>query len=703
MATQMVQRSTDWVINYGHNNTPDPAGDYRHFWVISYDTDKTNRLTKFTVDYYLQTHNTSYTSNTLDLHIPAGTATVYINNSSIGSCSNAATSTDKGDNYRLRYLGSKTFKIYHNDDGSASFKFRGTGFGISSGESTYSTPKNFPSIASPSIVGTVNTFDIDSGVSIPVTKYVSSYYDVLEISNGSNIFKTIENATNGFAVKTSTSIPVTFTSAELDDIYTKIPKGENATFTFKLTTYTNSGKTSKVGDSTKTATGNFTIQLPSVYGGICTDAFDSNVNLTGDTTKQTIIKGQSYINIAIPTNMQAVANTRKATIVEYVVDDVHIPYDANGVSKPLSTSNSSKDHVVIYAVDSRGTSSLPYTQKFTKYIDYNRVSLNTKNYKFERQNNGISRFIDTSFEGTWFSGNFGAKQNSLTPFVYYRVNEGQIWNDLNEFVDGASVGRLDMSKLDTSTPGVFKYNGPIMSAESDTGFDIKNSYDMFFGFRDELSNEGFTLTVNYGEPAAAIYKNKMALGGPYDEMLGGTQMWGDIYVNGAPLDAGGGSASAQRHALSAYLATPDTRSYAAWTTYQTRFNAYNSVGTKLTFDPDTNSIIVGPGVSKIKVSGCAFFCGKKSEDSNNSDYNVTLPATQLRVWCTVYDADNIGRDSTPAYLHHTAVNTNESVLVTEKIFTVGEGWRVDMCTQIGITSTATLLVRGTVLYAEVLE
>lgn len=539
MATKMIERSTYWVETGG--GSPDADGDYRYYWVIYYDTDKANRATKFTVKYYLQTHCTSYTDSSLHVAVPAGTSTVYINNSSIGSISTGYTTINKGASWALTYIGEKTFKIYHNDDGSASFTFRGNGFGKGTATSTYSTANgNFPSIASPTVIGNTSTFDIDTGVSIPVTKYVSSYYDVLEISNGGNVFKTMENVTDGFATKTSTPISVTFTEDELNDIYSKIPTGNSATFTFKLTTYTNSAKTSKVGDSSKTATGNFTIQLPSVYGGICTDAFSSHAELTGDATNQTIIKGYSYIKIEIPTSMQAVANTREATITEYVVDDTHITYDANGVSKLLSTSNSNKDHVIVYAVDSRGNSSLPYTQKFTKYIDYNPVSLNTKNYKFERQDNGVSRFVDTYFEGTWFSENFGAKQNSLTPFVYYRVNEGQIWNDLNEFVSGASIGRLDASKLDISTPGVFKYDGPIMSADSDTGFDIKNSYDIFFGFQDELSNNGFTLTINYGEPAAAIYKNKIALGGPYDEQLSGTQLWGDVYVNGQPLSTSGG-------------------------------------------------------------------------------------------------------------------------------------------------------------------
>ena len=367
MATKMIERSTYWVGTGG--GSPDSYGDYRYYWIIYYDTDKTNRLTNFTVKYYLQTHCTNYTENSIYASAPAGKSTVYINGSSIGSISTSYTTIDKGASWALKYIGEKTFKIYHNDDGSASFTFRGEGFGKGTATSTYSTANgNFPSIASPTIIGNINTFNIDTGVSIPVTKYVSSYYDVLEILNGSNVFKTIENATNGFATKTSTPISVAFTNAELDDIYTKISKGENATFTFKLTTYTNSGKTSKVGDSSKTAIGNFTIVLPSVRGAVCTDTHSDNPELTGDSTKQTIIKGWSKVNVTIPANMQASANTRKATIVEYVINDVHIQYNANGISKELPIDAANKDHVIIYAVDSRGTSSLAYTQKFTKLI-----------------------------------------------------------------------------------------------------------------------------------------------------------------------------------------------------------------------------------------------------------------------------------------------------------------------------------------------
>lgn len=708
MATHMLDRSTYWVNGGGVDN-PVATGDYRYWWSIYYETDKTNRKTKFTVDYYLQYHFTDYgEDDPYSFIVPSGTSTVYINGSSIGSVKTSTKTIEKGTNKVRVYIGQKTFSINHSNDGSASFTFQGFGFGIGTSSSTYSTPKNFPSIPSQSKLGEIKTFDIDSGISsIGVTKYVDGYYDVLQISNGSNVFKTINGFKNGD--------PVTFTETELDDIYTKIPTGDKATFTFKLTTYTNSSKTTTIGTDTKTATGNFTIVLPTVKGAICEDIVINTVDLTGDTTRQTIIKDYSHIVVKIPASMHATANTRKATIKEYIIEDKHITYDASGHTVYLDERDENgnvihnseakytqKDHIVIYAVDSRETSSLPFTQKFTNYIDYHSITINGKDAKIQRDDNGISRFVTVSFEGTWWQKNFGVVENSLTTVVYYRNAEDGYWTDINEFVNGAEIGHIDESLIDTSTPGVFKYNGPISSNKDDKGFDISIPYDMLIVLFDEISNRFLAITVEYGEPAIAVYKNKAALGGPYDESLGGTQLWGDIYVNGEPHGSDS-SGSAQRHAISAILANDYTDSFGAWLTYRIYFDKVTVVGDKLTYNQNTGRIIVGAGVSKVRIGGCAYYCGKKTEAENHPDKGVTLPACEMRVWCTTYNADGAGIDSTPAYLKHENNNTNTSVNVPDKIFEVGEGWQIDMGVQVSINSTVTLVRKGTTLYVEVME
>ena len=538
MATHIVDRSTYWIRSKGEQ--PNNYGDYRFYWKIYYETDKTNRRTKIIVDYYRQTHCTDYVESETPTSLPSGTSTAYVNGSSIGAITaSQINGLYYGDNKKLTKIGSRSTYVYHNDDGSASFKFKANGYGFSISEKTYSTASgHFASIPSPTVMGTVDTFNIDDGISIPVTKYVSSYYDVLEISSG-EFTKTIENVTKDFVVKTSTPISMTFTEEELDDIYTKIPTGISTNFTIKLTTYSSSDKTKTIGTSSKTVVGNFTILLPTVNGAICTDINTDMLRLTGDETMQTIVNIWSHLQVNIPPEMAAIANTRKATIVKYVADGIVGEFSEEGTTIDRGYWNFGKDNITIYAVDSRGTSSLPYEQKFTKYIDYKWITINTKNYTIMRNNNGVGEIIETSFEGTWWDGNFGAVQNSLTPFVYYRVNEGQTWTDLNEFIDGASIGQIEEDLVDISTTGVFKYNGPIISAEADGGFDPKNSYDIFIGFMDELSNQGLTITAPYGTPAGAIFKNKMALGGPYDEQLGGTQLWGDVYLNGEPFSGGG--------------------------------------------------------------------------------------------------------------------------------------------------------------------
>jgi microcystin-dependent protein len=462
---------------------------------------------------------------------------VYIGSSSgnlksIGSITTSQIDMKVGtDWYVYPSDGSLKTTIKHNDDGSASFVFKGTGFGKGTAESTYSTANgDFPSIPSASVMGAISSFTIDDGLTVPVTQYVSSYYEKLEVMYGSTVFKTIKA---GKGVK---NIEVKFTESELDTIYSTIKTGSSAQFTFRLTTYSDSGYSKKIGNSsTKNAQGSFVTQLPTFSDFGYYDANSEAVDVTG--SNQTIIARVSNVWITISASQLAKANTRKASISHYVINGDKVTSTGGAVSCKLGSVTSNK--VTIQAVDTRGDASLVVTKEFTKYIDYNRVSVNTANWSLARRDNGVGRLIDISFEATWYQGGFGKTTNTLTPYVFYRNTEDGYWTDMNEFIKGASIGKLDETKIDTSTPGVVRYSGQLLSAEDDKGFDIQIAYDMFIGFQDTFSDEGLMITAPYGQPAAAVYKNKMALGGPYDESLGGTQLWGDVYVNGQPLSTGG--------------------------------------------------------------------------------------------------------------------------------------------------------------------
>ena len=546
MATKIAERSTYWAISDGPkvNNKPYKDGDYRYYWKIYYeqteeDKKPWNNRSKVIVDYYIQTYkSTSIYADVVSY--PSGSSTTRIDNSILKTINTKSGSIVVGDDYRQTYIGSASKYIYHNTIGDATFTWQGSGFGMGTATSTYTLPH----INRYSTSSKIDTFDIDSGFSTTITKYVSTYYDKLEVIVGGQVIRTIDDAKD--------TIEIVFTENELDRIYAIVPTGETTEFIVKTTTYTNSNMNTVVGSYEQKPTGRFNVILPTVNGAICTDEMSQHEILTGDSTMQTIIKGQSLVNVSIPTNIQAVANTRGATISEYVIEGLHVKYNNSGTSlqlvyfdendKPIYDIYSQKDHIVIYAVDSRGTSSLAYVQKFTKYVPYEPVTVNTKTRQIGRKDNGVSRFVEVTFEGTWWDDNFGAIKNALTPIVYYRDADDGYWTNLDEFVEGAQVGQIDMSLVDTSTPGVFKYSGSVSSSENDKGFDVSINYDMLIGFQDLLTNKVLTVTVPYGEPAIAVYRNKAALGGPYDELLGGTQLWGDIYVNGEPYgnsDSGG--------------------------------------------------------------------------------------------------------------------------------------------------------------------
>lgn len=147
-------------------------------------------------------------------------------------------------------LASGSKNIYHNADGTKSFSYSfsqeigitysGTAIGTKTGSST-GTLNNIPRA---SVLGSISAFTIGNAITIPITKYSSSFTDTLTISVAGTTIKTVSSITNNASV--------TFTSTELNNIYAKLPSATSGTFTFKLTT--KSGSTT-IGTSTKTVKG----------------------------------------------------------------------------------------------------------------------------------------------------------------------------------------------------------------------------------------------------------------------------------------------------------------------------------------------------------------------------------------------------------------------------------------------------------------
>lgn len=147
-------------------------------------------------------------------------------------------------------LASGTTTIVHNDDGTKSFSysftqefaitFSGTNIASKSGSGT----GTLNTIPRGSTLGTISNFTLGNAITIPITKHSSSFTDSLTISLNGKSIKTVSNISNGASVS--------FTTSELETIYSSLPSSTTGTFTFKLTT--KSGSTT-IGTSSKSAVG----------------------------------------------------------------------------------------------------------------------------------------------------------------------------------------------------------------------------------------------------------------------------------------------------------------------------------------------------------------------------------------------------------------------------------------------------------------
>lgn len=209
---------------------------------------------------------------------------------------------------QTKTLASGSKNIYHNSDGTKSFnysfsqQFNITYSGVYIGTISGSGTGTLNTIPRASVLGAISNFTIGSNITISLTKYSSSFTDTLRIYLNDVLFKTVSNITTGDTVS--------FTTAELNLIYTALPNVTSAVFKFVNTTTSASGT---VGTSTRTATGTIAASIkPTISSIAITEAISdiatqfgafiqnnskANVNVT-----YTVGTGSSLNNISIKLN-----------------------------------------------------------------------------------------------------------------------------------------------------------------------------------------------------------------------------------------------------------------------------------------------------------------------------------------------------------------------------------------------------------------
>lgn len=373
---------------------------------------------------------------------------------------------------------------------------------------------------------------LDNGAKLYYTSNSSSFYHKLQILPWSKVneqtisLREITNYQSGQQI--------TFTTSELNTMYAASVPQQYIYIYFDLYTYSDSTYSTQVGSKNRCF-----VRFPLVVTAPTFSDFsysDTNTvtrNLTKDAS--VIVKDFSTLYISISASQKATANTRQTQISHYIVDGNTVPYSS---SATVSTSlpRYSKDNISVYAVDTREMSSSVINKSFTalsKYVPYESVLKNDQQ-SYSRSNGGVGEFVTLTFSGTWWGNKkFGnasnAVTNSITATYKYRVSGTSNW-----VVPASNTLSLTLGKASSSDTYYtkFSYNNTVNGDMPNNGFDVSQSYDIMVTVADALSSVDYNFSVHSGEPAIALYKNKAALGAKYDETLGGTQLWGSIYVNG---------------------------------------------------------------------------------------------------------------------------------------------------------------------------
>lgn len=406
--------------------------------------------------------------------------------------------------------------IQHNTNGSGSFSAEAGGaiFYYTPYNSTGSGSWTLPTIPRASKLQTMDSwFEVEEGITIKLTSNSSSFKHKIEVYVNSKLVATRTNIVSGSYF--------TFTSSELNNIYSIIPSGDGATFTFSLLTYTDSSYSTQVGDfSRQFPYGYLDIAKPTFNNYTFADINPTTLALTGNNPNM-IINGHSKVRVTVSERNLAIANTRGTHITHYLFNGERANYSSGSTTITKDLENFDAISVIGYAVDNRGTSSIAVTywlEKNVTYKDYENVTRNSY-YTCTRSNNGVGSQVTLSFSGKWWNGNFGKVTNTITAeYKYKRTNSGTYTNG----------GKIAL----TISGNSYSFNGLVKGDMSDNGFDISESYDIIVTVGDELSSVNINYTLPAGEPAIAIYKNKVSLGAQYYEALGGTQVWGDMFLNG---------------------------------------------------------------------------------------------------------------------------------------------------------------------------
>lgn len=400
-------------------------------------------------------------------------------------------------------LATKTFSVGHNADGTKTTSISSSWSpeaGVTPSSASASGNMTLTTIPRASSVSG-GSGNIGENTTISISRYSSSFTHTLTYSFGS-LSGTIVTKTSSTSI--SWTIPTSF--------YSQIPNSNNGTGTITCTTY--NGNTN-VGTKSCQFTARVINSNPIFSDYEYEDTNTDTINLTGN--NQSIIKNYSTLKVLI-TNQNKATSQNSSSMTNYVLGDRTISYSSTDDVYFSIPQYNSGANLNVKAVDSRSNATT-VSKTITNYIEY--VDLVKDSISVSRSNNGVGEIVTLNFNGTWWNDSFGSVNNDLSINYYFKKTSD------SSYVTGSTT------IVPIINSNNFSFSGIIRGDSSNHGFEIEESYDIQVVVSDRLSSVLFNITLGSGSPAIAIYKNKVSLGEKYDTSLGGTQLWGDIFINGS--------------------------------------------------------------------------------------------------------------------------------------------------------------------------
>ena len=346
-----------------------------------------------------------------------------------------------------------------------------------------------------SVIGSINNFELESNITIPMTVYNSDFANEITVKVGNTTI-----GTRSDTITSSGDYTLTFTQNELNTIYQLYTDSNlQKEFTFELKTYdvdANDNRTQVGETSTTTAIGILTNCSPVLDAPVST-SITSPVQIPADT----VIKNVSYIMFGVSAHSKKYARITSARV------------NNNYLSK-VSESTTGGEHYVIYngsvlantniynCIVTDNRSQTVSVQKTFSVIDYVPLTINAK---FERLNS-TSNSINLTYSGNFWAGNFGNgtsgyQDNAITLNWYYKLSTDTTWTS------GGSLTPTISSQDNT-------YSGSLTLSGT---YDYDKDYDFKIEYSDLVTTtKEFKQSVIKGLGILELYKTTALINGNLD-------------------------------------------------------------------------------------------------------------------------------------------------------------------------------------------